>query len=108
MEITVSPDTWIRNRRQTNGYGSLSIAFGTFWIALTVYFLTRHHHGQAAGTKIAVAAIATVLAIGFISFGVRQVRAGLWIASDQVIVRGPLRVKRLATEVVAGFAVGRT
>ncbi len=108
MNITILPNAWIRNRRQTVGFGSMSIAFGAFWVGLTVYFLSgTQNSGQSAATRGIVAAFALVLAAGFLLFGVRQLRAGLWIGADQTVIRGPLRIQQVPTGQVSGFAVGR-
>ncbi len=108
MNITVLPDAWIRNRRQTVGFGSLSIAFGAFWVGLTIYFLSGSQNSdQSAATRGIVAAFALLLAFGFVLFGIRQLRAGLWIGADQTVIRGPLRVQQVPTDQVNGFVVGR-
>lgn len=109
MNVTVSPNVWIRNRPQTGGLACAALVFALFWACATVVFATTHHPASQSGaTGVLITAFGGLLTLGFALFGIGELRSGLRIGSEQVIVRGPWRTKRFAPKQVAGFAVGRS
>ncbi len=95
------PEAWIRRRGRTWRFAGFAMANSAFWIWLLVDVTDKpvflaHNGGLApfASFFLGVAACSGALAW-------RMARSGLWIEPDEVVVRGPLRTRRLAPGEVA-------
>jgi hypothetical protein len=102
----VAPHTWIRKRRRTVGFAVYAYLLSAFWIAMifdvTGKRATYEHNGGLAVFVLFFLALAGASA----ALGVRFARSGLWISADEILVRGPLRTKRIATHDVERFEPG--
>ncbi|MHB1571278.1 MAG: hypothetical protein ACYC0H_19035 [Solirubrobacteraceae bacterium] len=107
-KLAASPSMWLRSRGYTFGWGSLMFALGACWVGFIVYFLTTEHWKVAPtiATKIGFSVFGAMWASACVLVGIRLMRAGLWIGEQEVVVRGPLRTRRLPRDQVTGFVVG--
>jgi hypothetical protein len=100
MRVEIAQGRWIRSPARTATIGSLCFVWaGVFtWLAF-------HHHervyqdSSSAGLTVFV----LILAIPGLMLGVRELRSGLWIDSDAVVVRALFRTLRLSPNDVDGF-----
>jgi hypothetical protein len=102
----LAPDTWIRRRRRTIGFATYSFLLSAFWIAMIFDVAgkkaTYEHNGGLAVFVLFFLALAGASA----ALGVRFARSGLWVSADGVVVRGPLRTKRITTHDIERFEPG--
>lgn len=85
--------------------GTLCFAWGAVFV-----WLAFHHHERAANgteyTSLTITILQLVIAAPGLILGVRELRAGLWLDREVVIVRGPFRTWRLSPDEVDGFKPG--
>lgn len=105
MHIAVGPNSWIRNLRQTLGYGGLTVVMAAFWTWMGFYSIFSMHSTEA--NKIGFAIFAFCFGAVTLLLGFRQLRAGLWIGRDRIVVRGTLKTWVLDPSDVTGFVAGQ-
>jgi hypothetical protein len=101
----VAPNTWIRNQRRTRAWAAMAAVWSVVFAG--VLFLPGHtpsHAGPAA--YVALGAFYLGIAAVGIVFAARVARAGLWIGTDGIVVRGPFRTWSVALDAADVFAPG--
>jgi hypothetical protein len=101
MHIEVAQGKWLRSTTRSVGIG------GALLIYAAVFTWLAFHHHEREGALEVVSPVVTVMALlfavpGYV-LGIRQLRCGLWIDHDVVLVRGMFRTLRLAPNEVDGF-----
>jgi hypothetical protein len=106
--VKIATDVWIRNLNQTVGCGAAGVAVAGFWAWMGFHFVIFHHSQVPATTasKVGAAAFLLSLAVLFLWCGIRQLRAGLWISRERVVVRGMLRTRIIDPDEATGFVAG--
>jgi hypothetical protein len=102
----LAPNVWIRKRLRTVGFAAYSFLLSAFWIAMIFDVAgkkaTYEHNGGLAVYVLFFLALAAASS----ALGARFARSGLWVSADGVLVRGPLRTKRIAQHEIARFEPG--
>jgi hypothetical protein len=106
MQVSIAHDRWLRSWTRTLGFGVALMLYGAFFV-----WLAFHHHERAADgveyTNVVILTMMLVLAAPGVVLGFRQLRSGLWVDSEKVIVRGMFRTARLSPDEVDGFKAER-
>jgi len=102
----VSPGTWIRSRRRTVVFSAYAFLLSGFWIAMIFVVASNRAAYEANGGLAVFVVLFLALAIPSAILGVRLARSGVWIDSEEVVVRGPLRTREIPAERVTRFEPG--
>jgi hypothetical protein len=101
MQAEIEQGHWLRSTTR-------SIGIGGAWLIYAAAFtwLAFQHHERAGNAEVVspvVTAMVLFLALPGYVLGVRQLRCGLWIDRNSLIVRGMFRTLRLSPNEVDGF-----
>jgi hypothetical protein len=101
--VQVRPGVCIRNRRRTRAWSAIAVLWSVAFVALLVRSFNGHMTlvgDLVLGTMyLGLAALGVLLAY-------RVARAGLWIGSDGIVIRGPFKTNTLAVNDASYFAPG--
>jgi hypothetical protein len=101
--VQVRPGVCIRNRRRTRAWSAIAALWSVAFVALLVRSFNGHMTlvgDLVLGTMyLGLAALGVLLAY-------RVARAGLWIGSDGIVIRGPFKTNTLALNDASYFAPG--
>jgi hypothetical protein len=108
MRIHVAPEIWIRSERWRIGNGSAILGFAAFGLWLGVYLLVLKHWqvDPTTATKIGQASIGFGIAVLSLPLAVRQLRVGLWISRERVVIRGTFKTYVCLPDDVVAFVPG--
>jgi hypothetical protein len=105
----VAPRVWLCRRRRQRGLSLFAGAGGALSASAAVVTLVTAVagvvHDSPRDLALACATMA-LLASGLLLCAARLWRAGLWVAAEGVVVRGPLRTHRFALADVAAVHAG--
>jgi hypothetical protein len=103
--VAVTRNVWLRNSRRTRAWATISAAWSIVFAGL-IFIPGRLPAGSSAGETIAV--VAFYFGIGAIGsvLACRIARAGVWIGSDEIVIRGPFRTRAIAAGDARRFAPG--
>jgi hypothetical protein len=101
----VAPNAWIRNRRRTRAWAGIAALWSVIFAGLL--FLPGHAPSHASPGAFAVvgAFYFGIAALGIV-FARRVARAGLWIGTTGIVVRGPFRTCTVALDDAEFFGPG--
>jgi len=101
----VAPNAWIRNRRRTRVWAGIAALWSVVFAGLL--FLPGHAPSHASpGAYVVVGAFYFGIAALGIVFAGRVARAGLWIGTNGIVVRGPFRTLSVALDDAEVFGPG--
>jgi hypothetical protein len=101
----VAPNAWIRNRRRTRAWAGMAALWSLVFAGLL--FLPGHAPSPAnPGAFVVVGAFYFGIAALGIVFARRVARAGLWIGTNGIVVRGPFRTCTVALDDAELFGPG--
>jgi hypothetical protein len=101
----VVPNAWIRNRRRTHVWAGLAALWALVFTGMP--FLPGHLPSPASpGAYAGVGAFYFGIAALGIVFAGRIARAGLWIGTNGIVVRGPFRTSSVALDDAEVFSPG--
>jgi len=100
MRLEIAQGRGIRSPARTACIGGLWFVWAGFFA-----WLAFDHHGRVyqASSSAGLTVVLLILAIPGLILGVRELRSGLWIDSDVVVVRGMFRTSRLKPNEIDGF-----
>ena len=98
----VGVNVWMRRRGRTRAFSGLASASALWFAAMALAVVVDADTIGAAVGGVPLAGMACVAA----AFAHRIARAGLWMAPDGIVVRGPVRSWSLSVHEADGFAVG--
>jgi len=90
-----APSTWLRKRRRTRFFAAYAFALSAFWIALLVHVAGNRLMYERNGRLAVFVMLFLALAAASAGLGVRVASCGLWIGTDEIVVRGPLRTSHV-------------
>jgi hypothetical protein len=101
----VAPNAWIRNRRRTRAWAGIAALWSVIFAGLL--FLPGHapSHASPGAFVVVVAFYFGIAALGIV-FARRVARAGLWIGTNGIVVRGPFRTCTVALDDAEFFGPG--
>jgi hypothetical protein len=101
----VAPGVWLRNRRRTRAWALISAAWSVLFASL-VFIPGRLPIDVPAAETIAVVAFYFAVAGLGVALARRVARAGVRIAADGIVIRGPFRTRSITLEDAERFAPG--
>ena len=105
QRVEVAPGTWMRRPMFTLGSAACWLGFFALFVYLAVYVavLKQHWHTTPAN-RWGLVALMTVIAVPCGIVAIRFARAGVWMAADGIVLRGPLRTRTVRLDDVERFA----
>jgi hypothetical protein len=103
--VVVAPRVWIRNRRRTRAWAGIAVVWSVAFACLLLISGDLDRHPTLDETLGLGAFYFGIAAVGLV-FAARVARAGLWIAADGIVVRGPFRTQSVALDDAARFSPG--
>jgi hypothetical protein len=103
--FAVAPSVWLRNRRRTRAWAAISLAWSVVFVGLVFIPGRLPADGAAIGTVALIAFYCGIGAIGLV-LARRVARAGVWIGSDGIVIRGPFRTSAIALADAGRFVPG--
>jgi hypothetical protein len=101
----VTPNAWIHNRRRTRGWAGIAALWSVVFAGLL--FLPGHTPSPASpSADVMLGAFYFGIAALGIVFARRVSRAGVWIGTDGIVVRGPFRTRSVALDDAGVFGPG--
>ena len=105
--MTITANQWIRRQGRTRLGSALAVVISV--VALLTPWLWPAAGGRRAGGPAALGAMAVLGCVAIAAGGAwlarRLARTGLWIGSDRVVVRNPIRTWTVALGDVRSFAL---
>ena len=102
----VRPNAWLRRPRRIWGFVVILVGLAVGFVAMLVPVAIRNGADGGAAAVAWVALFSVLLASPYLFFARRIGRAGLWMGPDGVVIRGPLRTRRVAGSLAVSFAPG--
>jgi hypothetical protein len=101
--VVVARNVWLRNSRRTRAWATISAAWSIVFAGL-IFVPGRLPAERSAGETVAL--IAFYFGIGAIGLvlAFRVARAGVWIGSDEIVIRGPFRTRAIPAGDAGRFA----
>ena len=103
--VEVAPRSWLRNRRRTRVWAALATAWSVAILGVMALPGALPGGGATAAT-VAVIALHLVVAVPGAVLAWRVARAGLWVGSDTIVIRGPLATRTAALADAGPFTPG--
>lgn len=101
MRADIAQRHWLRSRPRILGIGCMWLLYAAFFVWIAFHHTERTAGGGSVSPVLTIMLL--VLAVPGLVLGVRELRSGLWIASDAVIVRGMFRTTMLSPNEIDGF-----
>jgi hypothetical protein len=105
-EVSTAPalglNVWMRRRTRTRIFAALAVACSLWFVATALVVVIERPGVGEAGIGLFLIGVASAAGM----FARRLARAGLWIAPEAIIVRGPGRTWVLAVDDVERFVPG--
>jgi hypothetical protein len=103
--VVVAPGVWLRNRRRTRAWASVSVAWSLAFASLVFIPGRLPANAPAAATIMLIALYFGIAGLG-LALARRVARAGVRIANDGIVIRGPFRTQSVALTDAERFAPG--
>ncbi len=104
--VPIARNVWIRKPRRTLGFATCAFLNSAFWIWMLVNVASKPRFVAHNGGLLPFVVFFLVVALGSAAAGRRLARCGLWIGSEGIVVRGPLRTRRLTVQDVERIEPG--
>lgn len=103
--VEVAQSVWIRNRRRTRAWAAIAAAWSVAVACLL--FIPGDAQGHPTfGAYLGLGALYFGIAGVGLVFAGRVAKAGLWIGSNGIVVRGPVRTRSIALDDAQAFVPG--
>jgi hypothetical protein len=103
--VDVARSVWIRNGRRTRAWASIAVLWSVVFAGL-LFVSGDLDGGRTLGQYLGLGVFYFGIAAVGMAFAGRVARAGVWIGTDQIVVRGPFRTRSVALDDAAAFAPG--
>ena len=103
--VEVAPQRWLRNRRRTRVWASLAAAWTVAILGATA-LPGGLPSSRATAATVAVVALHLVVALPGAVLTWRVARAGVWVGSDVIVIRGPFATRTVALPDAGRFEPG--
>jgi hypothetical protein len=98
--LSVAPNVWIRKRRRTLGFATLAFLNSAFWVWMLVSIANKPGFVSRNGGLVPFVLFFLTVAFSSAVAGGRLAGCGLLIGPTGIVVKGPLRTRRLAVQEV--------
>ena len=102
----VRPNAWLRRPRRIRWFVVVYVGLAVGFIAMLMPLAARASDTEGAMAFVWTLLFGLVFSSPCLFYAHRVSRAGLWIGPDGIVIRGPLRTKRVAGNSAVSFEPG--